>query len=699
MPATELNYTPGLLPEGYSAVPISKAEEAAALRVCVLVKQQADPVAGRLVVLRDHLDAKVYLGAVVDQGDGTGAGRVHQWIELWVQSPEGVAGGVPAAREALTNKALDQRWDAQVRALDRIERPLVIKTGGERAGKTLGHAGVGGGPTWIDPAKGTSVHPVDQETGKRWMLCRDDALLLKAGLPAYGSSLHRYLYVPEAGDATAFVPVTKDAPTNGKTTTLKVDGLPFNPGGGLMMVRAFSPVRYENYADMLGGGPVVGVWHGASNVNLDAAPKKPTSGIWSGGGAAGAGSVQEGGLFLGQQGKFGRLIESLHLKLRAVADVLAGVRSFAQETQRPLLNLRPESLQVRLSEPAPGLPHLWTTRVTLADAGDAVALPIQTSEAVYYVPATPGSSIYRPESAGSGGSVRGKGSLRIRQLLTQKDEEVILEATLATDEKLRVGPNDLVWLRLNLASGRCDLFGRLESQSVLGSAAGGMGGEFRFRSLPQKLAEEARKNLAAAEGVPIPEVPLEVIPLLSTPCDLYSLAVLGVRTLLVNPQNTLAVALDELLSLARHVGAMGEGASLEERIEAVLGVDERWLDALGPQRLVIEPMAPGEALNVVPAALWASVLAMLIRMIPASVVGTGGGGGEGGAACRDLGDARQGGLHLVFDRATSDTETLLRKTRSLIVIDWNYNREVYAVIRKYMTGVKGGEKAAVGARG
>ena len=51
----------------------------------------------------------------------------------------------------------------------------------------------------------------------------------------------------------------------------------------------------------------------------------------------------------------------------------------------------------------------------------------------------------------------------------------------------------------------------------------------------------------------------------------------------------------------------------------------------------------------------------------------------------------EGGLHRVFDRAIDDLEGLLRKSRSLIVIDWKFNREIHAVIREYMTGMAGKE--------
>jgi hypothetical protein len=96
-------------------------------------------------------------------------------------------------------------------------------------------------------------------------------------------------------------------------------------------------------------------------------------------------------------------------------------------------------------------------------------------------------------------------------------------------------------------------------------------------------------------------------------------------------------------------------------------------------------MDPAEAMDLVPAQLWWETLAAVVRMFP---------GVGPDSVCRDWGDARLGALHVVFDRAAADLEGLLRKTRSLIVIDWNYNREIHAVIRRYQVERPAGGKQA-----
>jgi hypothetical protein len=176
--------------------------------------------------------------------------------------------------------------------------------------------------------------------------------------------------------------------------------------------------------------------------------------------------------------------------------------------------------------------------------------------------------------------------------------------------------------------------------------------------------------LQRAEGVPLPDVTFEVVPVLGTPCDLYALGVLAVRALLVDGDTTLAVALDEVLSLAREVGAN------PERIREVVASDERWVRSLGPHRLVRDEIEPDEALDLVPAELWWDVIGLIVRCFE---------GVSPGAERPNL--AGVGAPQLVFDPIEAGLRRLLTRTRSLVVIDWRYNREVNAVIRSTLLGM------------
>ena len=646
---------PAGLPDGYVAIPVSAEQVTALLRICVVVRREPDAVAGHLVVLRDMIDAKVLLSCILDAG-----GRVQRWTELWIQDVEAIADTVAAYRESLCNRILDERWRRQLEAFEQTDGTPVVKCGWETAHPL---------PTFLDLAAPKPVHLVDGVSGDPWTLCEDDALLAAKGLAPYGTTLHRYLYVPSQGDETLFVPVTADAPANEHTRPLADvtreyrNLMPLNPSGGLMLVREFNPVGYEAFADLLSGGSWEGVVHGRTPIAVGVGPRDLNE--------ADPGLPLGGRLFMGEHGRWGRIIESLHLKLRLLSDAVAAVRAVVERQQRPLLNLSAESFQIELGEAARGLPFLWTARAVLGDPGDAITLPIVASDASYYLRAGGVTlSVYRPASAGA--PVRGRGTVRIRQVLLGTREQTILEGTFDTQERVEGGHMDLLWLRLDLREGRTDLYAYLDPDSALAT------GEIRFRTVGQRFGEAEVAALKAAEGVPLRNTPFEIVPLLSTPCDLYSLGVLGVRTLLVDNKTTLPVALDELLSLAHQVAVDHDGSTrLAERVQRLFDSDKRWVMSLGPQRLTHDDVAPEDAFDLVPTDLWWDALAMLIRMFP---------GVGPDSVCRDLGDAPAGGLHKIFDRAQGDLDALLLRTRSLIVIDWRFNREIYAVLRSQLSG-------------
>ena len=256
--------------------------------------------------------------------------------------------------------------------------------------------------------------------------------------------------------------------------------------------------------------------------------------------------------------------------------------------------------------------------------------------------------------------------MRLRQVLPGEKGRAIIEGTLVLEERQNFSPHDLFWIRLPLATGRVDLYGHIYSAESLAR------GEVRFRTIEQVFPEAVNKALKTAEGAAFPRSPFEVVPLLSSPCDLYSLGVLGARALLVNEQNTVAVAADELLSLARQVAAeYSPDQPLGRRVRAAFEKDARFLDALGPHRLVHEALTPADIFAYLPEELWYDTLGALLRFFP---------GVGPDSVCKDFGDVPALALESVFNQPLADLEKLIVRSRSLIVIDWNANSEIRSVI-------------------
>ncbi|HYV31239.1 MAG TPA: hypothetical protein VEO53_09070, partial [Candidatus Binatia bacterium] len=488
-----------------------------------------------------------------------------------------------------------------------------------------------------------------------------------AGLPAYSTSLFRYWYQPCMGKESLFVPTVGGSPQSPRTRPLaEVLGdtdhhLPLNPQGGLMIAATLFPLGLEDYVDLLGGKPWKGLAHGKKHLTFDGPYRALED--WS------EKQQDPKHLFLGAQGRAGRLVEIFHLKLQLIAEMVRQVRSCVSAGQLPFLNLAGDSFRVKLEHTGAGLPLLWTSNCLLVKPSDAYALPVETSDFRYFIrPRVSGASIYLPEGLSRG--LQGNGSVRLRKVLPPDQDRTILEGTLVTEERLAGSPNDLVWIRLPLPSGRLDLYGHLYATEGLAQ------GEARFRTVPQRLPEGVAGALRAAEGVSFARSAFEVVPLLSTPCDLYSLGVLAVRTLLVDEENTLAVALDDVLSLARQVAAEHKpDVPLAERLQMIFEKDNRYPASLGPHRLTRQEIDAPEAFQWLPPELWYDTLGAVIRLFP---------GLGPDSICRDFGDVPALALETVFNQPLEAFEKLLLRSRSLIVLDWNLNREIHTAIKSYL---------------
>lgn len=667
------------LPSGHSAVAIHPSQTGAALRLCVIVRSGEGKHEPSLVLLRGTIDARVLLGCLVDAKN-----RVQSWLEIWVQDVSGLLNAAPAYRESLSNERLDQRWIDRCESLEMGDTSGgIIRTGWEEKHPE---------PMFIDRKTLQPLAAVDRSTNAPWALCTDDALLIKKGLPAYTSSLSRHLYQPVLGDASAFVPVG-DAPAGDadaarqlvQSLRLPDTAIAVNPGGGLMMLRPLAPISYEDYADTLAGTDVAG---SSDGVLRDLAAH-------AGGELA---DLSLSGWLTPGSASASRLAEIFHLKIRLLAEAVGAARAAAAASGGPLLNISADSYRVRLgdggviqgSKGPGGLPLWWTARVGLVTPAEGVELPITGTDTRYFLPGSDRMSIYSPASAGR--SVHGRGSIRIRRVVDAATGSsggtpgsasgvqfgTMLEGTLTTQERIVAGTNDLLWLRFSIGGQRIDLHAMLDTRP--GMAAG----ELRLRTIAKEMPAALVERLRQAEGVPIPDVMFELVPLLSTPCDLHALGVLGVRTLLVNPGTTLPVALDELMSLAAQVGhevagaKNPEGESLANRIAAAFTRDPRWADALGPQRLIAEKIDAASLDAALPKSMWFETLAALVRMFP---------GAGAFSWCKDFGDAPANACERVFDGPLTDLYALLVKSRGLLVGDQVQAREIREIVRDALARV------------
>jgi hypothetical protein len=644
VPAPPKEETACQFQRGYRAVPISEADNDSTLRLCVVVRAAPDPVAGVFVLLRDTMEASLYLGCLVDVG-----GYVHQWLELWIQNNSNLQTAPEIYRQALSNHSLDERWKRRAALFSRLDRFSKIEIKWEDTHPP---------PIYFDLAVSKPVNPKDSASSAPWELCVDDQLLAKHGLPPYNTSLARYLYQRKAS-GPPFLPATTGCLENEATQERRQALgalIPLNVDGGLMMVRKFAPLTLEAYADLIGGQPWKGLQEGTKVFKLAGVYRTLQN----------ADVVQQGGghLFFSKPGRAGRLIETFYLKLDLLLQVFRLVCEFVRHEQLPFLNLSVDSFRVSLAETSETLPYLWTAKVMLSALGSAFALPFETSGVRYFVtPAVNAASIYHPTIPNT--AVSATGTVRIRKILSQGDGTVVLEGTISTQERIAVSHSDLLWLRLTLSSGRVDFYANI--------AEGLARSEWRFRTMPRNLPDHVGLAIHSAQGFPLLNVPFETLPVQSSPSDLYALATIGVRILLVNDENSLQIALDGLHSLAQTLAAdIKEDVEIPGRLREICATDSRWADSLGPHRLLNpQSLTVEESLAYMPAELWWDAVAFLVRCFPGIIPS---------AFCANLSDTPPMALHSVFESAIDALENLSLRTRSILFLDWKNSAEIHSTL-------------------
>ena len=614
--------------------------------MCVLCRRAADPVQGYLLQRRDTLDAKIFLGCLTD------ALGVIDLLEIWVQSIDALADAARArilTHDAVDNAVVDRRW----RQL--YDTAVADWPGGLIA---CGYEQRNPPPTFLDIDRGQPVHP------DGWSLCRDDDPLRAAGLPAYSGTLHRYLARDAGGepDDRRFVPLSADAPRTDDTVeydavlpTAKL--VPFNPGGGLMLVRPAGDLRLTELTDLLAGKRYDGVGYGRSRFRL----------------AAHRALANPGGGFLTTDGSPARLVEVYLLKLQLWTSLVEEVARFTATADRPLLNVGPASFAAKVSaDTAAGLPALWTLSAALVDAGDAVPITLPQGETSFgfCLPGrTVATSIYQPASVARG-PVPGFG-----QLYLSGAKDGLFDGILTVADPIRPTARDVIRIRVPVVGRRADLYVKvLPEQNPSPS-------QLKIRSVPDERLKPVQGAIEALVGVPLHEVAFEHYPLFSSAADLYSLAVLGVDLLLTPPGDNHAERFRDVLVLAgrcREARALAQPPPpLVDRLATVVTAHPETVRGLGPQQLVAATIDPTLALRAVTPELWWTTVALLVRMLP---------GLGPDSLLADFGDtlpppgATAATPAGVYEVVLPELRRLAGRARSLLFGEWAGNRAVGSIL-------------------
>jgi hypothetical protein len=633
-------------PSAWMLAPIHYPSQGTPLRICVFVRPEPGSVGGPFFLLRELPGSRAYLGAVCDADT-----RIQEWVEIWVQTLELRDLSFSNYQERLTNFAFDERWRSEYE-LCRANLPeSVIVTGMEEINPPPMLIGQNTNET---TSKFAPVEPAS------WRVCKDDALLGSLGLPPYSTSPFRYLHEPESAGPKTFLAIATDAPANSHVQSIDRLGsgarAVFNPHAGLVRVNRFSPLNLEEHLQILEGTP----WEGVSPAAIRLFPQSVYAELqtWS--------TTPKGVPFLlrprGDSAE--GLNEIFFLKLSLLRDLFKEVRNYVKGQQLPLLNLSPSSFAVRLDHVGDQFPALWTAKSALVKPGQAYPLKIKSTEQKYFIRlGRIEPSPFLPE--GLGAHSFGIGSIRIREVKPEADG-IVLDGTLVAEDYLGLDAHDLLWFKLPMAEERLEFFAHIYLSETLGPK------EARFRTVPAKLPDPVVASLKRLAGTAFPRSPYEIWPLLSSPCDMFSLGVIAIRVLLANRKSNLPVILDEVQSLARHVGKDAkEGSEMFPMLSSVLERDKQLLDLVSPQALIESAGSPSQARSKIRMDLWLETMALVLRLFP---------GASSHSFCKSFGDVSPLALETVFDRPLQELDTLLLRLRSVLVPSLAANEEIASAI-------------------
>lgn len=630
--------------------PIHQVDDSIPLTICVLARTTGNVTGSPFVLLREFPGVCIYLGAVCDA-----FGQVQEWVEIHVQMVDANQLDYSGRDELLSNAFFDSRWHRDSAVLrkqipgaliaSRIEvenpGPILVKSSGENG-----------------PFAMVEVVP--------WRVCRDDDLLKSRQLPAYSSSPFRYLFQPELKEARTFIATTVDAPTNANVEGLdQLKSAPgvlavFNPGCGFVRIVRHSPMELESYLQILEGR----AWTEANSETSVYLPDTIYASLreWS--------ANPRGLPFLlhGKASAGERLNEIFLLKLQILHDLLKKVRTFVKIHQIPLLNLSPASFRIRLGQTGDLFPALWSAESQLVKTGQAYPLQIQSTEHKYFIRL--GRTEPTPFFPGSVGTHSfGIASAQIREVHMSADR-VVVEGTLVAEDFLAADPHDLLWFKLPLGEERLEFYGHLHRSE-------GGPREARFRTLPSILSETVVARLKGSAGVRFSKAPYEIRPLLSSPCDLFSLGVIGVRILLANNSKNLPVLLDEVLSLARRVNDFaGEPEKRVAELQKLIQNEPRLSELIGPGALLESGYTSQQAWSAIHGPTWMETISLLLRFFPDT---------GANAFCKSLGDVSPVALETVFDPALQTVEVLVMRLRSMFTPVFSGNEEIAAVIAEQIS--------------
>ena len=655
------------LDEGFVTVPLDAGEEAS-VRLSLVVRKEADPSEGSFCRLRQLVDASVYLGCFTDR-----SGHILKWLELWVRDYDNIADKLHEnAFDVINNAVLDERWDRQKKILESSTVSHVYKTSLDTQMEYSLH---------VDTYNKKVGFVKDAATKTHWKICKEDELLKRLELAPYSTSIHRYLYLESMGAESDFLPITPNAPQNAKTKSLE-EGigsrstlLPFNSYGGAIMVREVAPMTVEGYLCVLSGRPWNGVGQGKKKLLPNGVYKEISDEVSVG--------YAAGRLISTRQGQRKWKLESLFLKVRLFYEMISQVKACVELDKKPFFSLEPSSFGISLPSTSPTSPFLWDAAVVMNQTSDAIAFSVEkqsdldSRETTYFRTFRPlTASIYRPESLAQQRSLMAEVTL----LKIDRDRDTGLYEITGSMRSSDIQSHGILgrhfyFIDYSIRGKRVRLVAEMTEVDAR------VADKIQFKTLKLPLSSEQELSLESFIGVEQVGVHCEIFPVLGTPCDLYSLGVIGLEVLFHGSDIALAQLKDQLRTLARACLDLGSELPILERVVQTLQSEPQMREILMPDVLGLASSGKDHMGLPPEERIWEGLLSIIMRMLSGLL--------KGESYSPSLSNENNFRITHVFDQPLSDLGRYMAIIRSLNLGDTQSTQLVSEVLDE-MIGEIGG---------
>lgn len=311
--------------------------------------------------------------------------------------------------------------------------------------------------------------------------------------------------------------------------------------------------------------------------------------------------------------------EILRLKLIAFTQLCRGIMAIHKKCGQPHLDIKPGSVMVKLSIAGRDLPSRWNFGIKLIDLG--ATLPFdqyesghEVSNRIFYPPHNFQKIYTSPIIHGSQFGLEEKIDLKITSVKSIKElqntvhaqiEAYLLSREIKADDFCE---HDLIRINLNApAKG-------LENVVIWASKKGQEDRNFKILSKTVALKRSSYSIMEKNTGVTFYDTNVAFFRTYHVPCDVYSLGIMLLRSLLLNDEQDLRQVLDIIQSMI--IPIQNRQANLDKNVEIeIRSLLKNKSDVLSPYSLFYRKEDREQQTNAIANDLWDHILIFALKLM------------------------------------------------------------------------------------